>query len=458
LTVTSGVCRQESYVRIELFKYGAPCGSSTRRTRVFHPIPYCKFFVKKMVSKEVQVAQRPNLAVVDEAFGPNADLYTDVLQVQPNAGTGQIQDAYFDRRNELFQLLADIDGDHDQDSINESHRRNAERKMDAVVCSVRILGDPDLRLEYDDLRSERMSLKAKHSSSNNNNNVGRNSPSSRRHPATRVEEDPTPDDEAQDLRQLPSSSQSSSFNSDFSPSRYEIHSSLPSSKEQSTLYVAEPVYTKSMQRMGPAVSPELPTNKTTSSTNRSKTNKHSKPASSPASPAASSSPHRPIPSRRLRKTDSVSVESGTIGDGTATMISDDEEDGDETLFTLDDASISSAILRKTSKKPKGFLDRIRMEAIGACDDTARSFAQVCNVFTLQEADIKAVMGRIDKASRQLSEGVALGDESSKGSSSKKKQTTSARAASRGRRSPSGRKSLAASSPRSSRRPKSASRR
>jgi hypothetical protein len=98
----------------------------------------------------------PNLLVIDEAFGPSADLYVDVLGVQPNASNGQIQHSYFDRREELFRLLNDIDEDQEQDAITASHRLQAERKLDAVVVAMRILGDHELRVEYDDMRFERL--------------------------------------------------------------------------------------------------------------------------------------------------------------------------------------------------------------------------------------------------------------------------------------------------------------
>lgn len=98
----------------------------------------------------------PNLLVIDEAFGPSADLYVDVLGVQPNASNGQIQHSYFDRREELFRLLNAIDEDQEQDSITASHRLRAERKLDAVVVAMRILGDAELRIEYDDMRFERL--------------------------------------------------------------------------------------------------------------------------------------------------------------------------------------------------------------------------------------------------------------------------------------------------------------
>lgn len=105
-----------------------------------------------------------NLSVVDEAYGNHSDLYLQVLQVKPNAGSAQIQEAYFDRRNELFHILSQMnrtdleDTDHQKQRQQHQLQYNTERKMDAVVCAVRILGDPDLRLQYDDMRTERIRL------------------------------------------------------------------------------------------------------------------------------------------------------------------------------------------------------------------------------------------------------------------------------------------------------------
>jgi len=113
------------------------------------------------------------MSVIDEAYGPHCDLYRDVLGVHSNATPEQMQHAYFHRRNELFQLLSSMEQD-EQDSITDSHRFHAERKLDAVVTAMRILGDPELRIQYDDMRHERMkkgsNLQQHHHHHHNNNN------------------------------------------------------------------------------------------------------------------------------------------------------------------------------------------------------------------------------------------------------------------------------------------------
>lgn len=99
-----------------------------------------------------------DLQVIDDAFGKTADLYTDVLQVSTDATQEEIQLAYFDRRSELFTLLAKIDSKPQSESM-VAQRFKAERKMDSVVLAVRVLGDPALRGTYDQLRPDRVPMK-----------------------------------------------------------------------------------------------------------------------------------------------------------------------------------------------------------------------------------------------------------------------------------------------------------
>lgn len=96
-----------------------------------------------------------DLSVIDKAYGNFADLYSDVLRVNVGATQEQIQVAYFDRRSELFTLLAKIDA-KPQDDKTAKDRYMAERKMDSVVLAVRILGEDKTRHQYDLIRQERL--------------------------------------------------------------------------------------------------------------------------------------------------------------------------------------------------------------------------------------------------------------------------------------------------------------
>ena len=105
-----------------------------------------------------------DLQVIDDTFGKNADLYEDVLKVPTTATQEEIQLAYFDRRSELFTLLAKIDAamkgpqSESSSSMADQRRYKAEKQMDSVVFAVRILADPTLRLSYDDIRPDRVGV------------------------------------------------------------------------------------------------------------------------------------------------------------------------------------------------------------------------------------------------------------------------------------------------------------
>lgn len=112
-----------------------------------------------------------DLKIIDETYGKNADLYEDVLKVPTTATHDEIQLAYFDRRSELFALLAKIDaaarGSQSKSvAASVDQKRNlAEKKMDSIVFAVRVLADPALRKAYNGIRSERTAYALKQSPS-----------------------------------------------------------------------------------------------------------------------------------------------------------------------------------------------------------------------------------------------------------------------------------------------------
>mmetsp|Transcript_24824 Transcript_24824/g.54622 ORF Transcript_24824/g.54622 Transcript_24824/m.54622 type:complete len:501 (+) Transcript_24824:1-1503(+) len=124
-------------------------------------------------SPQKSTASKLDLKLIDETYGRNADLYEDVLRVPTSATQDEIQLAYFDRRSELFTMLAKLDAasrsPRSEPSMltNVDQRRYlAERKMDSVVFAVRILADPSKRKAYNEIRPERTGvLSAPHSHS-----------------------------------------------------------------------------------------------------------------------------------------------------------------------------------------------------------------------------------------------------------------------------------------------------
>lgn len=79
---------------------------------------------------------------------------------------------------------------------------------------------------------------------------------------------------------------------------------------------------------------------------------------------------------------------------------DQTYDEDQTVFS-ESTYRSEGTLTVHQNGAKTIIGRFKDEVFGAMEDTATSFAQVLNAFTLQEEDIRAVTKRIDKAARQM---------------------------------------------------------
>uniref|UniRef100_A0A7S4ADR9 J domain-containing protein n=1 Tax=Pseudo-nitzschia australis TaxID=44445 RepID=A0A7S4ADR9_9STRA len=117
-------------------------------------------------NSQTSIGSSLDLQIIDETYGKNADLYEDVLRVPTTATQDEIQVAYFDRRSELFTILAKIDAAARGPQSGSSaflasigkRRYLAERKMESVVFAVRILTDPSLRIAYDKVRLERTGI------------------------------------------------------------------------------------------------------------------------------------------------------------------------------------------------------------------------------------------------------------------------------------------------------------
>lgn len=265
-----------------------------------------------------------DLSVAEAAYGKNCDLYRDVLHINPNASPQKIQDAYFARRKHLFQVLSDIEQE-ERNKQSDMKRRRAERKMDAVVSAVRILGDSELRAKYNDLRTKNRKRMTKQQSSS---------------------KPPV------ELPGLNDTSNSSNLTDGYSTHEISDEEAAPTTRKPS------------IRKPRVAFSPSIQSNK----------------------------PSRKQITRKVR----AAVDE-TESTGSVSLISDEEEEG--TILTYDDLEEG-----EIPKRPEGFFDRVRMEFLGALDDTSRSFQQVFHAFTLQEEDIDAVVRRIDKAKLQIYHG------------------------------------------------------
>ena len=302
-----------------------------------------------------------DLAVIDEAFGDFADLYSDVLRVSVAASPDQIQMAYFDRRSELFTLLAKMDS-RPQDDTTLQDRLGAERKMDSVVLAVRILGDPEQRLTYDRMRQERLlnRRRAEHG-------------------------------------QLPG------------------HKARVGSGLDAAMEVAEednyPVQSKQRRSKSAAMRSKKEQKK--KKKRRDEVDEADFDAGDVAPPPH---PKERAPPRYVSdgSKDTNDTEHDMTDEDESLMSSDfrsqsletDEmrqDDGDTTIYStvsnMEDMPKSSSYFSCISNSR--VLRKISDEISGACEDTLLSVDQVFHAFTLTEKDIRAVTKRIDKAKRQL---------------------------------------------------------
>lgn len=304
------------------------------------------------------------LEVINEAFGPTADLYKDVLGVKSNASSDQIQRAYFERRNELFELLAESESSPTQDTAVATRRFQAERKMDAIVMSLRILGNSDSRARYDDIRAERVSA--------GGNKAAAEIPVTTTYVTYSMD--------AGDIPMKPKSvlkkSSYPAVNSDSFDNGTEISSEMttpessPERPDRGLFSFGSENKRKSSKRKARRVSPDEIRNKTTTTSRKKKT--------------------MTTTTTQARTLDDSFV-SSTVGAESDMEASVETERSFRTLETT----------LTTYEKNRGYFQAFKDEVLGALDDTSQSFHQVFSVFTLREDEIDAVAGRISKARRQM---------------------------------------------------------
>ncbi|CAJ1944505.1 unnamed protein product [Cylindrotheca closterium] len=347
--------------------------TSTRRRK--EAAEYSKS-VRNNTTKKVSapvVQQKMDLSVVDKAYGDYADLYGDVLRVSATATHEHIQLAYFDRRSELFTLLAKIDA-KSQDARTAKERRQAERKMDSVVLAVRILGDSASREQYDQVRQTRLLNRRR---SKQNHFDGDYSKVSRR--AT-FQEKPVTTEMRYEEENLEA------------PQRRSTSRSKPSSSARSSGRSRTPKKSSS-RRAVPAddLDETLNTYEMTDE----------------EADADLDRSYLSYETDEFRQ-DDTTVGSGTIG----TMTIGETTVGSGTIETntLGEATLDTyTVITMDEDKvdPKLFCGNVDLarkfqkEVNGAFQDTVASFDQVFNAFTLTDKDIRAVTKRIDKAKRQL---------------------------------------------------------
>mmetsp|Transcript_1021 Transcript_1021/g.1279 ORF Transcript_1021/g.1279 Transcript_1021/m.1279 type:complete len:314 (+) Transcript_1021:40-981(+) len=300
-----------------------------------------------------------DLEVVDQAYGAHSDLYLDVLRVSYLASEEEIQSAFFDRRSELFETLSRLSNYNDNDEVSLSQRRFAERRMDAVVMSFRILKDPALRAIYEGERERRI--------------ANRSDPHGQQE-----DHDPSCPSNSNIFQEERSPRGVSSIDEIMQPLPFDQNLKRQNRKQNST----QKVVSKSSVEISVTSSPRKSSRKSYLDTR-------------PPLPPPETSEESAIDISVEYSLQDTETEFETEGDGSLT------EGGDEDLSQCSD---------KKENSNNGVIDRIREspmvktiveEVNGAYLDTYSAFDQVFNAFTLQERDIEAVCGRIKKAKRQL---------------------------------------------------------
>lgn len=397
----------------------------------------------------------PNLEIIYQAFGEHSDLYKDVLQVKSSATAEQIQMAYFDRRSELFALLASIDSEEEQDDITASHRFHAERKMDAVVMAVRILGDPQLREEYDNVmvlkETKKHSSNKKHHPKEPPSSSGASRSSSTREPdgvyagmgngLPQTQQSPKQrrSPKKRSSRRNDSHTSSSIDHHHHHEGNFDDSNTLRSTSMDDPIVLYSDIPTRHDNSGDPVYDFVAPSHSRGSKGSKGNRNKHHISATNDSSnyhQQQHESSFDPSTTFHATRDDEDTLppflehsygnnhhhnttnEESLVDPGDDTTLDDtkltwddqatfqSEYDDDDT-WTKDSVSNRRSLTRRQHSSALsavtnvGFVSRIQEEVAGTVEDTLVSFEQVLNVFTLQERDIQAVMGRIDKAKRQL---------------------------------------------------------
>lgn len=396
-----------------------------------------------------------DLKLIDETYGTNADLYEDVLRVSTTATQDEIQLAYFDRRSELFTLLAKIDaaarGPRTESAAvlasADQKRYMAERKMDSVVFAVRILADPALRKAYNGLRSERVSASASVSASIASESSRTSGFPEQKQAMPRVvtptELPPverTSSSQSESRNWIQSAFSASLFGNSHSKTEDEgegLHHEMDGDRNRrkskrrfkqqqqppSPNFDREEEHEKksiwgrkkrkkkkqNKEERGINLNDSLDTNATdTSMTDYEDTNHRNKSKTRNNRLTTNEvSPQEAVLRGERSDVDTFDDDDTRQDDDTRTYFG---EDG-ETFATLESTTYSNDDLQEKSNcgnngmfgclsGSKAFR-RIANEMSDACEDTLISVDQVFNAFTLTDKDIKAVKKKIEKAKKQL---------------------------------------------------------
>ncbi len=104
-------------------------------------------------SKSNNTAKMSEPAIISQVYGPNANIYTDVLSVSPTASSQEIREAFFFLRYGIYQQLSGEGDAHGP--LSEEERKKVEMKMDAISAAFQILSDRNKRAMYDNTLAQK---------------------------------------------------------------------------------------------------------------------------------------------------------------------------------------------------------------------------------------------------------------------------------------------------------------
>lgn len=332
----------------------------------------------------------PDLSVVDQAFGVFADLYSDILRVSVAATHEQIQLAYFDRRSELFTLLAKLDSEKHPTEISTKERLVAERKMDAVVLAVRVLGDSDTRLWYDRQRQERLMNRRRAA----HGQLPGHSPVKSRAGGSSLDS-VAPEEEHHDRSSRRKKSRSELLKQPQPHPKKSKKKGTKSPKEGTAQSSSDKKQTEQQHQQHQQESSPIggmrskDTVDTEHMTEDDDSGRRGTRTATRPTTKSTTHKHNAAAQEKEQRQDQEDDEGESLGtDGTSFVPSRSEKD--EKKNDMLSVITNSRILRNISE-----------ELSGACEDAMVSVDQVFNAFTLTDKDITAVLKRIDRAKKQF---------------------------------------------------------
>ena len=102
--------------------------------------------------KEIDTMTLQKLSSIENVYGSNANIYTDVLKVKQNATSSEIREAFFCLRYDVYQKLegsSNTTNDNTANALTSDERKEVEAKMDAITSAYHILSDVNRRKVYD---------------------------------------------------------------------------------------------------------------------------------------------------------------------------------------------------------------------------------------------------------------------------------------------------------------------